>query len=72
MDSGFQQLEDPYVSKGIPVMIGEFGAYTSGLTNATQATWNRDSTFYWDKYVAESARVHALSPFYWSTPRQSD
>ncbi|HXI70615.1 MAG TPA: cellulase family glycosylhydrolase [Verrucomicrobiae bacterium] len=68
MDSGFQQLADLYVSKGIPVMIGEFGAYTSSLTNATAATWNRNSTLYWDKYVAESARVHGLSPFYWSTP----
>ena len=26
VDSGFQQLADLYVSKGIPVMIGEFGA----------------------------------------------
>ena len=68
MDSGFQQLADLYVSKGIPVMIGEFGAYTSSLTNATAATWNRNSTLYWDKYVAESARAHGLSPFYWSTP----
>jgi endoglucanase len=67
-DSFYQQLADLYVSKGIPVMIGEFGAYTSSLTNATEATWNRDSTLYWDKYVAESARVHGLSPFYWSTP----
>ena len=26
IDAGFQQLADQYVSKGIPVMIGEFGA----------------------------------------------
>ena len=26
MDAGFQQLVDQYVSKGIPVMIGEFQA----------------------------------------------
>jgi hypothetical protein len=68
IDSGFQQLADLYVSKGIPVMIGEFGAYTSPLTNATEATYNRDSTLYWDKYVGDSARVHGLSPFFWSTP----
>ena len=68
IDSFYQQLTDLYVNKGIPVMIGEFGAYSSSLTNATQATWNRDSTLYWDKYVAESARAHGLSPFYWSTP----
>jgi hypothetical protein len=67
IDSGFQQLNDQYVSKGIPVMIGEFQAAPASLTNATEATWNRDSTLYWNKYVAESARGHGLSPFYWST-----
>jgi len=67
VDSGFQQLADLYVSKGIPVMIGEFQAAPASLTNATEATWNHDSTLYWNKYVAESARGHGLSPFYWST-----
>ena len=66
-DSFYQQLDDLFVSKGIPVMIGEFGASGAGLTNATEATWNQDSVLYWDKYLAESARVHGLSPFYWST-----
>ncbi|HEU6447322.1 MAG TPA: cellulase family glycosylhydrolase, partial [Verrucomicrobiae bacterium] len=65
-DSFYQQLADLYVSKGIPVMIGEFGASGAGLTG-TEATWNQDSVLYWDKYLAESARVHGLSPFYWST-----
>jgi hypothetical protein len=70
-DSFYQQLADLYVSNGIPVMIGEFGAYTTSslaATNATEATWNTDSVYYWSKYVAESARGHGLSPFYWSTP----
>lgn len=67
IDSFHQQLSDLYVSKGIPVMIGEFGAYSSSLTNATEATWNTDSVDYWNKYAAESARGHGLSPFYWST-----
>ncbi len=68
IDSFHQQLADLYVSKGIPVMIGEFGAWTSSPTNATQATWNSNSVSYWNKYAAESARGHGLSPFYWSTP----
>jgi hypothetical protein len=68
INSGFQQLTDLYVSKGIPVMIGELGAYTTSSLTGTQATWNRVSTLYWDKYVVESARSHGLSPFYWSTP----
>ena len=71
IDSGFQQLTDQYVNKGIPVMVGEFGAGPKSFiaaTNATEAAWNSASVHYWDKYVAESARVHGLSPFYWSTP----
>ena len=66
VDSGFQQLVDQYVSKGIPVMIGEFGAGGAGLTG-TEATYNNASANYWDKYLADSARAHGMSPFYWST-----
>jgi hypothetical protein len=68
IDSGFQTLADLYVSKGIPVLIGELGAFTTSSLTGTEATFNRASTHYWDKYVAESARAHGLSPFYWSTP----
>jgi len=71
IDSGFQQLTDQYVRKGMPVMIGEFGAAAKSFiktTNTTEAAWNGASVHYWDKYVAESARVHGLSPFYWSAP----
>lgn len=68
IDSQFQQLNDLYISKGIPVMIGEFGASSASLTNATEAAWNNASVSYWSKYVAESAHTHGLSPFYWSTP----
>lgn len=70
IDAGFQQLTDQYVSKGIPVLVGEFGAASkpSLATNATEAAWNSASEYYWHKYVAESARSHGLSPFLWSTP----
>ena len=68
-DSGFQQLVDQYVSKGIPVMIGEFQAAGKSVlsTNATEATWNSLSCYYWNKYLVDSAHGHGMSPFYWST-----
>jgi len=71
IDAGFQQLAGQYVSKGIPVMIGEFGAASKpnlAATNAPESAWNVASEYYWHKYVAESARGHGLSPFFWSTP----
>jgi aryl-phospho-beta-D-glucosidase BglC (GH1 family) len=68
IDAGFQQLKEQFVDKGIPVMVGEFQAGpTPGLTGDSK-TWNTASTLYWNKFVGESARVHGLSPFYWSTP----
>jgi hypothetical protein len=69
IDSGFQQLVDQYVSKGIPVMIGEFQAAGKQVlsTNATEAAWNSLSCYYWNKYLVDSAHAHGMSPFYWST-----
>jgi len=67
MDAGFQQLEDQYVSKGIPVMIGEFQAAGKNFLTGTEATWNSLSCYYWNKYLVDSAHVHGMSPFYWST-----
>lgn len=68
IDSGFQQLKEQFVDKGIPVLIGEYqAAGTPGLTG-DERTWNRASTLYWNKYSTDSAHAHGLSPFYWSTP----
>ena len=68
IDSGFQQLTDQYVSKGIPVMVGEFQAAGKSFLTGTEATYNRASAHYWNKYLVDSAHAHGLSPFYWSTP----
>ena len=68
IDSGFQQLKEQYIDKGIPVMVGEFQAGGKSDLTGTEATYNRASSIYWNKYVADSARGHGLSPFYWSTP----
>ena len=68
IDSGFQQLTDQYVSKGVPVMVGEFQAAGKSFLTGTEAAYNRSSAYYWNKYVVDSAIGHGLSPFYWSTP----
>lgn len=67
IDSGFQQLTDHYISKGIPVLIGEFGV-AGKPTTGEAAAYSRASSLYWLKYVVDSAHAHGLSPFNWSTP----
>lgn len=68
LDAYHKQLADLYVSKGIPVLIGEFHAATTSSLTGTEAAYNRASMLYWNKYAGESARAHGLSTFYWSTP----
>jgi len=68
IDSDFQQLTDMYVSKGIPVMVGEFQAAGKSSLSGEEASYNRASAIYWNKYVVDSAHAHGLGPFYWSTP----
>ncbi len=68
IDTGFQQLKEQYVDKGIPVLIGEFQASGTGGLTGEEAAYNRASTLYWNKYLVDSALAHGLSPFYWSTP----
>ncbi len=67
IDAEMQTLTDEYVSKGIPVLIGEFGAFRATSLTGTEANYNNASRIYWDKYVADSARAHGISSFYWST-----
>ncbi len=66
IDSELQTLADEYVNKGIPVVIGEFGAYPTKTLSGTEANYNRTSTLYWDHYVAEAARARGLHPFFWT------
>ena len=67
IDSGFQQLKEQYIDKGIPVLIGEFGVGGKPTTGEAVA-YSRASSLYWLKYVVDSAHAHGLSPFNWSTP----
>ncbi len=70
VDLELQTLADQYVNKGIPVLIGEFGAYQAKTLTGTKADYNRASVLYWNKYLAEGARARGISPFLWTI--QSD
>ena len=68
LDGQFQKMTDKFVSQGIPVMIGEFGAMKRTSLSEPDLSLHLASRTYFDKYVADSARSHGLSPFYWDTP----
>ncbi|HEV2437741.1 MAG TPA: cellulase family glycosylhydrolase [Verrucomicrobiae bacterium] len=68
VDAEFQKMTDKFVSQGIPVMIGEFGAMKRTSLSEPDLDLHLASRTYFDKYVADSARRHGMSPFYWDTP----
>ena len=56
----FQKAKTNFADKGIPVIIGEFGAILRSDVDLPQKYRN-----YWDQYVAGSAKRHGFAPFYW-------
>lgn len=68
VDTEFDKMRAKFVSKGIPVIVGEFRAERRGGLPAADAALNYASCTYWNKYVVDSANSHGLSPICWDTP----
>ncbi|SHH54686.1 Aryl-phospho-beta-D-glucosidase BglC, GH1 family [Chryseolinea serpens] len=65
----FKLWKENYVDKGIPVLMGEYGAYRRGGTKNIPldlATHN-DAVDYWLTYVTKQAIANGIKPFYWDT-----
>ncbi|MBC8137179.1 MAG: glycoside hydrolase family 5 protein [Fibrella sp.] len=67
-DAEFRKMYNKFTSKGIPVILGEFGAFPRSNLTGADVNLNNASTTYWNKYVVDSARSHGIYPIYWETP----
>jgi endoglucanase len=61
----FDQVKTKFVDKGIPVLIGEYGAYRRN-TPKDLATHN-DAVDYWITFMTKQARTRGMIPFWWDT-----
>jgi len=67
-DSQFQELVTKFVSKGVPVIIGEFGAVRrTGYSDLTGTELQRHlaSRTYFNKYVVDKANAVGIKPIWW-------
>ena len=68
VDSEFAKMQTQFTSKGIPVLLGEYGAIrrtgSSDLTG-NNVSLHLASRAYWYKYVTNSARSHGMYPVIW-------
>ena len=65
MDEDFQSMKRKFVDKGIPVIIGEFGAYKRKLPKGSNQKLHEASVEYFQTYLVKSAINKGLVPFYW-------
>ncbi|MFZ6008825.1 MAG: cellulase family glycosylhydrolase, partial [Bacteroidota bacterium] len=62
---GFDLMKTAFADKGIPVLIGEYGAYRRN-TPKDLATHN-DAVDYWITFVTKHAKMRGMVPFWWDT-----
>jgi len=61
-DAQFQKMKTNFFDKGVPVILGEYGAY-----NKPNFPGMNPYRLYWIEYVTRSAFQHGLIPMYWDT-----
>ena len=61
VDNSFSSIKSSFVDKGIPVIVGEFGANRHSVTNENII----NSRAYYLEYVVRAAKKNGMVPFYW-------
>lgn len=63
----FGKMKTQFVDKGIPVILGEFGAIKRTFLTGDDLQLHLDSRAYYLKYLMQEAKANGLLPFYWDT-----
>lgn len=67
VDANFSLMKKQFVDKGIPVVIGEFGAITRTNLTGDALKLHLASRAYYFKYITKQAIANGLLPFFWDT-----
>jgi endoglucanase len=62
---GFDLMKTAFVDKGIPVVIGEYGAYRRNTPKDLDT--HNDAVDYWITFVTKQAKTRGMIPFWWDT-----
>ena len=61
----FKSMKTQFVDKGIPVILGEFGAIRRSDLSGSNLTLHLASRAYYLKSVVQQAKANGMVPFYW-------
>lgn len=65
VDSTFQLMKQQFIDKGIPVIIGEFGAIRRSNLKGDSLTLHLNSRAHFFEYITREAKADGMVPFYW-------
>jgi endoglucanase len=68
VDKLFSKMKTKFADKGIPVILGEFGAYKRKLSSPSDQALSDLSVEYFGKYIVKSALENGIVPYYWDIP----
>jgi len=68
VEKNFNIMKTQFVDKGIPVILGEYGAYKRKLNPPSDQALNNASVQYYHRYIVKSATSKGIIPFLWDTP----
>jgi len=64
----FGLMKTKFIDKGIPVILGEYGAYKRKLNPPSEQALHDASVEYFLRYVTKSVLEKGIIPYYWDTP----
>ena len=67
VDANFALMKKQFVDKGIPVVLGEFGAIARNNLSGEALKLHLASRAFYFKYVTKQAIANGLIPFFWDT-----
>lgn len=68
IDKLFHDMKIKFIDKGIPVILGEFGAYRRKITDLENQELNNKSVEHFNGYVVKMAITNGMIPYYWDIP----
>ncbi len=70
MIAEFEKMKKQFVDKGIPVILGEYGAivdHSKDLSDATEIAAHKQSRYDFNMIATREAKNHGMVPFIWDT-----
>ena len=67
MERLFELMKTKFVDRGIPVIVGEFGAFKRKLSPPSDQNLHNASIEYFYKYVVKTAINNGIIPYCWDT-----